>query len=181
MNNACRCVAAGLLLVPGNALAQESASYKVTDYTFNVGVYPDQGAVPASASFKISLDSLGDGIVATGLAGASYQVGAGHIGAYAPAGEVSGLAFDDGQTLSWSSDNSAGSYNLYRDLLSSLSGLGFGQCEQQGLPSSTTTDTDTPATGDAFFYLVTAVNRIDEEGTKGTQSDGTGRAGTVCP
>ncbi len=181
MNNACCWLAAGMLLVSGNALAQESASYKVTDYTFNVGVDPDQGIAPASASFKISLDSLGDGIVATGLAGASYQVGTGHIGAYAPADEVSGLAFDDAQTLSWSNENSVGTYNLYRDLLSNLSGLGFGQCEQQALPSSTTTDTDTPGTGDAFFYLVTAVNRIDEEGTKGAQSDGTGRAGTVCP
>lgn len=163
-------------LVCAPAAAQQSASYKLTEHVFNAGGHPQQGVEPASASYRITLGSLGEGLVAGELSGASYTLSAGHTGAYLPPGEVSGLRFDDIQTLVWDGEPSVGSYNLYRGAFTDLSGLGYGQCQQQGLPASTTTDTDAPATGAGFFYLVTAVNRLDEEGGKGS-----GRGGTTCP
>jgi len=75
----------------------------------------------------------------------------------------------------------AGAYNLYRDTLGSLSGLGYGACERQGLATNSATDSDAPASGGGFFYLVTAKNPLREEGTKGSDSDGLERTGTACP
>ena len=42
-------------------------------------------------------------------------------------------------------------------------------------------DTDTVPAADGFFYLVTAVNRLDEEGSRGVDSGGSLRRGTPCP
>jgi len=52
-----------------------------------------------------------------------------------------------------------------------------------GLPADSVTDTDSdplPVSG-GFFYLVTAENRLAEEGTKGFTAEGAERLGTVCP
>jgi len=49
------------------------------------------------------------------------------------------------------------------------------------LPANSTTDGGPVSVGDGFFYLVTVVNRLGEEGGKGFRSDGTERLGTVCP
>ena len=95
--------------------------------------------------------------------------------------EVTNLRFVDGDTLEWDPEKSVGSYNLYRDLISNITGLDFGGCEQQELTSPTTDDTDAVPADDAYFYLVTAENRLAEEGTKGFRSDTTEREGTVCP
>ncbi len=100
---------------------------------------------------------------------------------FPPPGEVTGLLFSDKQTAGWDPESSVGSYRLYRDLMSNLLGLGFGQCEQQGLTSETISDTDPVPVDDGFFYLVTALNRLTEEGTKGFRSSGIERAGSVCP
>lgn len=101
-------------------------------------------------------------------------------GSLAP-GEVTGLVFTTPDTIVWNAHLAAGGYYLYRDLQSNLSGLGFGQCEQQSLTGHTTTDFDPIPAGDGFFYLVTVRNRLGEEGTKGSRSDGTERLGNVCP
>ncbi len=87
------------------------------------------------------------------------------------------LVFTDSETLTWPAEQSAGVYNLYRDDTSD----GFGNCEEQDIAGTTTTDSSTPTTANTFFYLVTAENRLDEEGTKGFQSSGTERLGTACP
>ena len=82
-------------------------------------------------------------------------------------------------TLTWPAEPSAGVYNLYRDDISN----GFGDCEEQDIAGTTTTDTAIPTT--AFFYLATVENRLAEEGTKGFQSNATERRGgfdlPVCP
>jgi hypothetical protein len=105
----------------------------------------------------------------------------GLVPAYGPPGEVAWLTFTDKQTLEWPGLASAAHYNLYRDTVFNLSGLGFGSCSQQGIATSSATDAATPSIGDGYFYLVTAVNRLAEEGGKGPQSDGTERGGTTCP
>ena len=62
----------------------------------------------------------------------------------APA-EISNLRFTDPTTLAWDPEPSVGVYNLYRDWLSALSGIGYGQCAQQDLIDETATDSDTPS------------------------------------
>ena len=88
----------------------------------------------------------------------------------------------DDVTLQWNPEKSTGRYNLYRDLISGLAGLGYGACEQQALPDETTTDPDTPLVATGYFYLVTAENLLTEEGTKGFHSDGSRRPNhDPCP
>jgi hypothetical protein len=101
---------------------------------------------------------------------------------YPPPGEVPDLRFSDDETLEWQPEKSVGHYNLYRDLVSNLSGLGYGECDQYDLPDESTTDTDPVSVGDGFFYLVTVENRLGEEGTKGRDSDGSERPNpNFCP
>jgi hypothetical protein len=48
--------------------------------------------------------------------------------------------------------------------------------------TETTTDPDVPSVTTGYFYLVTADNRLDEEGTKGFRSNGTERGNPApCP
>jgi len=83
---------------------------------------------------------------------------------------VRGLRFTDHQTLVWDPERSIGTYSLYRGLLDSLAG--YGDCEQQDLEGETTEDSSPPPTGAGYFYLVTASNRLDDEGTLGWDSAG---------
>lgn len=168
------------LALCGPAMAQESASYKLDEHTFNAGGDPRGGVVLTSPSYKVTFDSVGDAIVASGLAATSFRADAGFVSGYAPPGEVLGLVFHDADTLVWDAEKSAGDYNLYRDLISDLAGLGYGTCQQQDIADETTTDTDAVPGGDGYFYLVTAENRLGEEGTKGS-SGGAERLGSVCP
>ena len=171
-----------VLFLGGAVLAQESASFKLTEHAFNAGGSPKDGVVLTSTSFQVTLSALGDTAAATASTSASFQLDGGFTTGYPPPGEVLLLLMNaDAQTLVWSPEGSVGSYNLYRDFLSNLSGLGYGSCEQQNLTDMMTTDTDSLAIGEGYFYLVTAENRLSEEGTKGFDSDLTERMGLTCP
>jgi len=167
-------------MVATPALAQSSTSYKLEEHTFNSGGRPSAGQVADSASYRISLDALG-GLAAQGLTGTSYRMDVGLVPTYGPPGEVAWLTFTDQQTLEWPGLASAAHYNLYRDTVSNLSGLGFGACSQPSIATSFATDGTIPSIGDGYFYLVTAVNRLAEEGGKGARSNGTERGGSTCP
>ncbi len=181
-----RIILAGLAL-SGTALAQTSTNFTLEEYTLNSGGTPSQGVDLTSTSFSITLASIGDTVVATGLSSASFEADVGFDAAYPPPGEVAAacgagepcLVFTDSETLTWPAEPSAGVYNLYRDDISN----GFGDCEEQDIAGTTTTDTAIPTT--AFFYLATVKNRLAEEGTKGFQSNATERLGgvdlPVCP
>ena len=170
-------------LVGGLAVAQTSTNFTLEEYTLNAGGTPSQGMELTSASFSITLASIGDTLVATGLSSSSFEADVGFDVAYPPPGEVTGLLLlTDKQTLEWAAEPSAGLYNLYRDDTSD----GYGNCEEQELAATTTTDSSVPTTsGNAFFYLVTVENRLAEEGTKGFQSNTIERLGAVnlpvCP
>jgi hypothetical protein len=178
-----------LLLWSGSALAQTSASFQLEEYTFNAGGTPKDGTEVASASFRMTVSSIGDTVSAVGLGSPSFQFDSGFGVAYPPPGEVAAmcsdgagcLSFIDLQTLAWPPERSAGRYNLYRDDVSD----GYGTCEQQGLGATAAVDEVTPAAGAAFYYLVTVENRLAEEGTKGFQSGNIERFGAtglpVCP
>ena len=171
------------LAASGAAWGQQSASYRLRENVLNGGGHPEGGTVLSSAGYKIRLDAIGEGILGTGLASASFRLDAGFVSAYPPPDEVTGLRFaGDRVTLLWNPEKSTGHYNLYRDLLSTLSGLGYGACRQSPILGETTTDPQVPAMGAGYFYLATAVNRLREEGTKGRDSAGAERLNPApCP
>ena len=172
---------AAFLIASSAVFAQESASYKLAEHVFNAGGHPENGTVLSSSSFKITLDSIGEGLASGPLSSASHSIGGGFGAPYPPPGEVTNLMFADEDTLEWDPEKSVGVYNLYRGLISNVAGLGFGACEQQDITDTSTDDTDAVPAEDGFFYLVTAENLLAEDGTKGSQSDGTERQGSVCP
>jgi hypothetical protein len=169
-------------LVDAPARAQQSPSHKLTESTFNEGGHPAGGVVLTSAGYRITLDAVGDAARPTLVTGPSWRMHPGFVPAYRPPGEALNLLVDpDRVTFRWDPERSVGSYNLYRGLLSTLSGLGYGTCLQQSIAGETATDASIPSTGAGYFYIVTAENRLTEEGTKGFDSSGAERLGAFCP
>jgi hypothetical protein len=167
-----------LAAFPLASAAQTSASYKLEESTFNAGGNP--APVLTSPSYKVTLDAVGDGVSATGLSSASYRSDAGFTPDYRPPGEVAGQRFTSKTTQVWEPDPSIGKYDVYRGLVSGLPGS-FGTClVSGGVTAESVTDTENPAAGQCFFYLVTAENRLQEEGTKGYTSSG-GERGNAAP
>ncbi|MEW5806520.1 MAG: hypothetical protein AB1756_04100 [Acidobacteriota bacterium] len=162
--------------------AQESTNYKLKEYTFNNGGDPRNGTVLTSTNYKVSLDSIGDTIADGSMSSASYGINSGFDTWYLPPDEVLNLRFlSDKTTLTWSPEGSVGHYNLYRDLLSNLD-PGYGNCQETLIQDEQATDASTPSAGQGYFYLVTAVNRIYEEGTMGYKSSGGERPNSSpCP
>jgi hypothetical protein len=175
---------ASLLLVvslSGVAFAQTSAGFKLQEQTFNNGGNPLQGSVLTAAHYKVKLDAIGGGAVGARIGSASYHLDAGFVAAYAPPGEIGGVSFSSKTTLTWSPERSVGAYEVYRNTLLALPG-DFGSCFASALPSETSTDASNPSAGTGYFYLITARNRLREEGTKGFRTGGAERSNTVpCP
>jgi hypothetical protein len=111
----------------------------------------------------------------------SFAVDAGFVPAYRPPEEIGDLRFTGHDDLVWDADPGAAHYNLYREPISSLYELNYGNCFLQDLPSAVATDTDLGPSGGGYFYLATSVNRLDEESGKGSNSNGFDREGSVCP
>lgn len=164
-------------------IAQTSASYDVSDYVLNEGGHPGDGIVLSSASYRISLDSVGDGLAAPALSSLSYRMAAGFLPAFPPPAEVLGVTFlANHATMQWLPDRSIGSYNVYRGAINQLPGP-YGSCRASNVLTESTNLTETPAPpGGGFFYLVTAKNSLGEEGTKGFASSGSERVNpSPCP
>lgn len=173
--------ALGLAAVaPAPTPAQQSASYRVKEHVFNAGGHPTDGGVLSSGSYRIRLDAVGEAALGPGMSSALYRSDAGFGSAYPPPGEVADLRAPSKQTWSWRAVTAAGRYNLYRGLLSSLSGLSYGTCLQQDIVGTTATDAAVPSPSSGWFYLVTVKNRLEEEGTKGHGALGE-RGGSACP
>lgn len=180
-NRIVRRVALVLALWTVPVLAQQSSSFRLTESVFNNAGRPEAGVTPASAGFRISLDSVGESVTLSSANSGSFEMDAGLIPGLRPPGEIEQLRFADGQTVEWVPERSSGSYNLYRGRLSLLTGLGFGDCNVQGLAEPIAVDAELPPAGDGYFYLATVVNRLREEGTKGSSTSGAEREGAVCP
>ena len=160
---------------------QTSTSYKLTESTMSSGGDPRDGAYAASAGYRIHLDALGQAVVAVGLASAGFHLDSGFVEAYPPPKEVMHVHWTTATSLVWDPEASVGSYELYRNLLSTLPGA-FGNCFQSGIAGESWTDATTPSAGTGWFYIVTARNRLAEEGTKGFQSSGLERPNpSPCP
>jgi hypothetical protein len=180
---------AALAVVLGSGLlstnpvrGQASANFKLYEHTLNAAGNPAGGTVLASSNFRITLDALGQGIMGPGLASTSWRMDAGFVSGYPPPGEVTGVRFGaDHITLTWNPEMSVGTYDLYRGVARVFL-PDFGSCDQYGLTSETAADSDVPSVGSGFFYLVTARNRLREEGTKGLYASGTERPNPIpCP
>ena len=156
------------LVLAAGAFAQSSTSYQIEQGTFNNGGNPAPALT--STHYQMTLDAVGDGINATGLASSSYGMDTGFAPDYRPPGEVLNLRFTSKTAFTWSPETSVGKYNTYRGALGSFTG--YGSCLHGGLTTNTDTDTAVPPAGSGYFYLVTAKNRIAEEGPKGYTSGG---------
>ncbi len=173
-----------LILVAGApaAQAQTSASYTLTEHTFNAGGHPAGGASPTSTSYRLSLDAVGDAMTKRGLSSPSYRMDGSFAVAYRPPGEVTGLRLPDLSTLEWDPEASVGTYNLYSGPLTGLGSGDYGTCHESAITGTSTTDTtDPPAAGECRFYLVTAENRLAEEGTMGRSSEQERLNNNPCP
>jgi len=169
-----------LLLMALPLPAQQSTSYKLKEHVLNAGGHPENGVIMSSPGFKVSLDSIGKSVSAAVLGSASFHMDAGFVNTFRPAGEISGLIFLDKNQLQWSAEPSASFYNLYRGTIGAVAELGYGACLKRYMTSTTTSDTD-PVSDGGFFYLATVENRLGEEGSKGFQTGGLERQGSVCP
>ena len=175
---------AGLFVaaLPAAALGQSSPSHTQNEHVFNAGGRPAQAVISTSPSFRISLDSIGEPVIGRAMTSASFRLGGGLGTAYPPPGEVDGLQLlADRQTLVWSAEPGSTVYNVYSGTLSSLPG-GFGTCAVARVEDTSAVDAALPDPGAGFFYLVTGVNRLREEGTKGRTSSGAERPNPLpCP
>ncbi len=170
------------LMLGGSVLAQESPNYKLWEHVFNAGGHPPDGIVLTSSNYQITSGSAGDTVVGTNLSSVSFQMEGGFSASYPPPGEVASLRFTDEETLAWNPDRSIGTYQLYRGSVSDLPTLGYGTCEQPGLTAPIASEADPLPVGEGYFYLVTARNRLSEEGTKGSDSADSERANAdPCP
>lgn len=169
----------GVVLDGEAARAQASASFHVTDAVLDAG--GSGSPPPASGSFRITRSSLAEPFAVVAAASATFRLDDGALAAIRPAGEVRGVVFTDPTTLVWHADPSGGDYAVYRGAIDTLPG-GFGDCLAHGMSLPAHQDPVLPDPGSGAFYLVTARNRLREEGTKGAASDGNARANSApCP
>lgn len=176
-------ILAGLLgaLAIAPVAAQTSASYRLRESSFNNGGNPGSAGALVSAHFRVSLDAVGEDAARAGAASASIHIDGGFVAGMTPPGEVTGLRFTDATTLQWNPERSADRYELYRGGVASLPGT-YGACLANDLTAQTASDTALPSTGQGFFYMVTARNRLREEGPKGFRSDGIEESNPLpCP
>ena len=175
-------LAFALAMIPALAAAQSSTNYKISDHALNNGGGPHGGLVPSSTSFQITLDSIGDTVGLTTVGSASFQVQGSFVVSYRPPGEVLGLDFLNSTTLVWEPEPSVGEYQVYRSEVALLPSGDTGLCLVSQLPDNTVYEPSSPVPGQGWFYLVTARNRLAEEGTKGYRSNGSERPNLgPCP
>ncbi len=175
-------ILAALVALPG--FAQQSASYRLDEHTFNAGGRPLGGSIAASASYKVSLDAIGAPVALAGaLSSPGHRMEAGFVPVYRPPGEVRWITMGaDKQTLSWTPEPTVGDYSLYRGSLSALDGTSWGSCLESGVTGTSTIDSTIASAGNGFYYLVAARNRLGEEGTLGETSAETTRwPAAACP
>jgi hypothetical protein len=171
-----------MIMVPAAIQPHPGADYRLDEHSLNAGGRPAQAVFSSSPGYRLGLESIGDPIIGCALSGASFRLQGGLVPAYLPPGEVAGLAFlPDQLTLTWLSEPASTVYDVYSGSISSLPG-GYGFCAATRVAGISWIDATTPAPGNGLFYLVTGVNRLREEGTKGHATGGAERGNPApCP
>jgi len=164
-------IACMLAVITVPAIAQSSANYKTSDHVFNNGGGPSAFPPPSSVGFQISLHSIGDPFGTVSASSVGFQLQGSFVVTYRPPGEVMGLDFLDRITLAWLPEPSVGDYNVYRSEIPELVLGDTGLCLATQVTDRLIYDPFDPDPGHAWFYLVTASNRLDQEGTKGYRSN----------
>jgi hypothetical protein len=98
--------------------------------------------------------------------------------------ETADLRWVSGLALEWDEEPSAVIYHVYRGALGALSYADFGTCRDDLDPQpsdETLTDTELPAPGSGFFYLVTAEDASGAEGGLGAGTCAAASNFTPCP
>lgn len=154
-----------------------SVNYVLSDFAFGAGGH----SALSSPGYQATLLGIGAEAAEEGLGSLFYSAAGGFHASYPPPGEVLGVRFADRDTLSWDPDPSAGRYNVYREVLIRPPS-GYGNCVQAGADGTIAVDPAWPDPGLAYVYLITAENRLNEEGTKGYGSSGLERPNPdPCP
>ena len=171
-----------VLLIPAGIQAQQSTNYRLDEHSMNAGGRPSQAAVSRSASYRVGLESIGEPVIGRALSGVTFRLDGGFVPAYLPPGEVAGLGFlADQQTLTWLREPASTGYNVYSGPIPNLPG-GYGFCAAAQVAGTSWSNATAPAPGNGELYLVTGVNRLLEEGTKGYASSGAKRGNPApCP
>jgi hypothetical protein len=95
-------------------------------------------------------------------------------------GVVQGLRVD-GDVISWTAENGAGSYNVYRGDLGAEVLLELATCRASGVPGTIHVESEAPQLGDGYLYLVAPVI-AGTEGDLAAKSDGSPRIlAETCP
>lgn len=103
-------------------------------------------------------------------------IAASGVGLAVPPSEVGSVVVNPADTLNWAATAGATSYNVYRGSALQLVKDGvWPRCHLWNISTTSASSPELPSAGDAFAYLVTAVN-ADGEGTLGTQSSGGSRS-----
>ena len=170
------------LALSSGALAQQSPSFKLEEHALNAGGHPQDGTVLTSASFRLTLGAIGEIVTAVDPSSASFSLTAGFTGSYPPSAEVANVRFTNATTLVWDAERSVGVYNLYQGSVTNPFDPNYGLCQAAGIPVETVSVSSVPPRGRALFILVTAENRLAEEGPKGSDSAGSPRDNSnPCP
>jgi hypothetical protein len=166
----------------GIVLGQSSTSYRLEEFALNAGGHPGGGLALSSASYRMSLDAVGETRTAPELRSAAYSMHVGFALSYPPPREVQQVVLlGDRVTLAWKPERSVGAYHVYRGKLHRLPG-DYGDCHIADVPVQQVQVEEIPAVGQGFFYLVTAKSRLFEEGITGYESSGGSRPDPVpCP
>jgi uncharacterized protein (DUF1800 family) len=90
--------------------------------------------------------------------------------------EVTGVGFGGQTTLQWAPDANASSYHVYRGNVDLLASGIPGRCHGFEVPGTTFETPAAPDPGQAYFYLITALDVHGEEGVPGVDSAGSPRA-----
>ncbi|MBZ5640802.1 MAG: thrombospondin type 3 repeat-containing protein [Acidobacteriia bacterium] len=78
-------------------------------------------------------------------------------------------------TVAWT-EAEAGPFNVYRGVRAAGSPFGYNHtCFDLGVPGPSVTDTDTPAVGQVFYYLISRKDPACSESSLGQRSNGTER------
>lgn len=182
MRRAVLAILSALAALP--APGQQSASFRVSDSSINAGSVPLGGQALESAGFRVTLAAIGDATVEGTAASPSYFADPGFVQAYAPPQELSNLRFVSKTLLTWNRSETAIRFDVYRGRLTELRLGEAGNCHAPDLPTNESDEGSTAPAPNAglWFYLVVGENRLGEQGSRGTRSDGTPRTGGIlCP